>query len=100
SLTRPSSIRLILDPEDRISHPARSREMLRASRNLRSCWPSSMRSTVGPLADPSPEPLTDPGPGCVAVTRRPPSQPVSLLTGQDATSDEVTPSGTWLSGPT
>src|SRR6266545_5554667 len=48
-LTRPSSIRLILEPEARIASPAASRVMPFASRSCRSCAPTSMRSTVGPL---------------------------------------------------
>ena len=51
-LTRPSSIRLIFDSEDRISHPAASRLTPRASRNFRSWVPRRRRSTVGPLAEP------------------------------------------------
>jgi hypothetical protein len=48
--TRPSSIRLILDSDARISHPAASRVTPLASRSLRSCEPSRIRSTVGPPA--------------------------------------------------
>src|SRR5262249_41904796 len=47
-LTRPSSIRLILDPDGRIRHPASSRLIPRASRNWRRWAPSIMRKAVGP----------------------------------------------------
>src|SRR4051812_35101043 len=47
-LTRPSSIRLILDSEARIEYPAASRVIPRASRSRLSCDPSSMRRTTDP----------------------------------------------------
>src|SRR5262249_39909419 len=47
-LTRPSSIRLILDSDERIRHPASSRLIPRASRNWRRWAPSIMRKAVGP----------------------------------------------------
>src|SRR5262252_10509825 len=58
-LTRPSSIRLILDPEARMVYPASSRVTPLASRNLRSWEPRRIRSTVGPL------------PGCAVITPAP-----------------------------
>lgn len=47
-LTRPNSIRLILDSDARIEYPAASRVMPRDSRSRLSCEPSSMRRTTDP----------------------------------------------------
>src|SRR4051794_20044182 len=47
--TRPSSIRLILDSEARISHAACARVMPASSRNRRSWVPRIIRRAVGPV---------------------------------------------------
>src|ERR1035441_5359943 len=51
-LTRPCSMRLILERDARMAYPARSGAMPAASRKRRSCAPSIMRRTVAPARGP------------------------------------------------